>query len=152
MRLSEHFTLDEFVDSPTAKEKGIANVPNAVQIDAMKNLCLNVLEPVRKYFGKPVRIKSGFRSPALNKAIGGASTSQHMKGEAADIEIAGVRNDAIFNFIITHLNFDQCIAEKLSMSEGSKGWVHVSYSVKNRCDTLSCTASGEYVKGLVYVA
>lgn len=150
IKLSDHFTLEEFTRSAKADELGISNIPNALQISHMQALCDNVLEPLRKHYDKPISIKSGFRCPELNGAVGGASTSQHTKGEAADIEIYGIRNDDIWNFIVSHLNFDQVIAERLSRDDGSAGWIHVSYAVKNRKEALSCPKSGEYVKGLVY--
>lgn len=148
--LSEHFDLSEFIQSPHLEALGVTNQPNALQIASLAALCDNVLEMLRKTFNAPVIINSGFRCPELNKYVGGVSTSQHAKGEAADIHIPGVRNDAVWNFIVTHLNFDQVIAERLKADDGSAGWIHVSYSVKNRKDAISCPTLGNYVKGLVY--
>ena len=87
MRLTPHFTLSEFTKSQTAERKGIDNTPEPIHIKCMETLCLNVLEPIREHFGKPMTINSGYRSVDLCEAIGSKATSQHAKGEAADIEI-----------------------------------------------------------------
>ena len=147
--LSQHFSLQEFTRS--LAHPNIPNVPNALQIRNMEDLCDNVLEPLRQHFGKPVTILSGFRSPDLNKAVGGVSTSQHCKGEAADIEIYGVANSELWQYIVDNLDFDQCIAERLSEDDGSAGWVHVSYTAnKRRREDLSSPVAGVYKKGLVF--
>lgn len=152
MQLSKHFTLAEMTRSQTAKRLDIANNPGPEEIKCLKDLCTVILDPVRIHFGKPVTVSSGYRSPALNKANGGASTSQHVKGQAADIEIDGVANAAIYSYILEHLDFDQLIAEKLKTSDGSAGWIHVSYNRgKNRGEALSFLGGGRYVKGLVFV-
>lgn len=152
MQLSKHFTLAELTRSQTAKRLDIANNPSDVEIKCLKDLCENILEPVRVHFGKPIIISSGYRSPALNKANGGASTSQHVKGQAADIEIDGVPNAAIYSYIFKNLDFDQLIAEKLKSNDGSAGWIHVSYNKgKNRGEALSFLGNGRYVRDLVFV-
>lgn len=153
MRLSDHFTLEEFTRSQTAEALGIENHPNAMQIDAMTRLCLTVLEPVRAYFKSPVIITSGFRSEELNKAIGGVPGSQHAKGEAADIEVIGVPNRRTWQVIVDKLNYDQCIAEKLRKDDGRAGWVHVSHSREGhqRGEALSYLGNGVYVHGLEFV-
>lgn len=146
--LSPNFKLEEFTRSSTHPD--IPNKPDYIQIVAMKHLCLNVLEPLREKFG-PIHIISGFRSPALNFAVGSkSSTSQHMNGEAADIEIAGVRNDTIWEYINQSLPFDQVIAEKLKSDDGTAGWIHVSYAEALRGDAISFLGNGQYVKGLHY--
>lgn len=153
MNLSPNFTLQEFTYSGKAIELGIENIPNAMQIACLQSWCDNIGEPIRKHFGKPVRIRSGFRCPELNKAVGGAPTSQHTLGEAADIEIDGIRNDAIWAFIVNTLNYDQCIAEKLRKDDGSAGWIHVSHKKdgKQRGEALSFLGNGKYVKGMEYI-
>lgn len=153
MNISEHFTLKEFINSSKADELGIDNTPNAIQISAIQELCDNILEPIRFHFKRPIRILSGFRSVDLNKAVGGAATSQHTLGEAADIEINGIRNDAIWSFIVNTLNFDQCIAEKLMADNGAAGWIHISHkrSGAQRKEALSFLGNGKYVSGLHYM-
>src|SRR3546814_14485338 len=117
MQLSEHFSLAEFTASDTARARHIANEPNARQIESMKALCANVLEPLRSHFGKPVRITSGFRTPELCLAVGSSTGSQHAKGEAADFEVTGVSNLAVAQWIRDCLTFDQLIDRK-SVVEG----------------------------------
>lgn len=149
MQLSPHFTLEEFTRSVAHPD--IPNVPSSGEIVKLRLLCDNILEQIRTNFGKPVTVLSGYRSKALNDAVGGAETSQHLRGEAADIEVYGVPNRDLWTYIVTHLNFDQCIAEKLSMSDGSAGWVHVSFKFPvGRKDALSFT-NGTYKHGLYFV-
>lgn len=126
MMLSKNFSLAEMTASTTAQKKRIENVPNASQIEFLVELCENVLQPVRDEFG-PIHISSGYRSPKLNVAIGGSTSSQHcaLRGAAADISM-GEKNKDIFNFIKDELIFDQLIAEGVD-ANGNMRWVHVSY-------------------------
>ena len=151
MKLSDNFSLIEFTKSQTAERKGIENTPNEIQKIAMESLCENILERVRSAFGKPVMINSGYRSPALCEAIGSKATSQHCKGEAADIEIYGVSNYDLAKYIENNLNFDQLILECWDGIEPNSGWVHVSYvdDTTNRKDVLTYTRAGGYTKGIV---
>lgn len=149
MQLSPHFTLDEFTRSATAQRLGIANQPNRAQIAAMVALCENVLEPVRSHFGKPVRITSGFRSPALSKAVGSTSKSQHGRGEAADFEIAGVSNYEVARWIRDHLTFDQLILENYVRGVPNSGWVHVSYRIGRARHSVLTYARRQYFTGLL---
>lgn len=121
MNLSAHFTLEEFVESQTAARRGIDNTPSPDAFDAMKDLCEAVLEPLREALG-PVRISSGYRCEALNRAIGGSGASQHCKGQAADISVPGRSLAEVFNWIQAHADYDQLIREF-----PPRGWVHVSY-------------------------
>lgn len=112
MELSPHFTLAEFVRSSLATRKGIDNTPSATITENLKSLCLNVLEPLRISLGKPIRISSGYRSPMLNKAVGGSRSSQHMFGLAADIYVDGMSTEELFQYIIhNQIPFDQLIQE-----------------------------------------
>lgn len=127
MNLTPHFTLKELTESPQAKKLGIDNTPTPEHQANMKYLCETVLEKVRTFFNKPVTVNSCYRGPALNKAIGGSSSSQHMSGEAADIEITGVTNKELADYISENLPFDQVILEFYNPAEGANsGWVHVS--------------------------
>lgn len=126
MKLSANFTLSELTKSQTALRKGIPNNPNATQIDALKELCLNVLQPLRSYYDKPVLVSSGFRTPELCLAIGSSIESQHAKGQAADIEISSVDNKELADYIINNLSFDQIILEFYDGTPDS-GWIHISY-------------------------
>lgn len=137
MWLSEHFHLSEFTSSQEAVRKGIQNNPSEEEIRNLENLCINVLELVRAEFG-PVRISSGYRCVRLNTAIGGAKSSQHLYGLAADIEIPGVDNCDLAAWIANTLQFDQLILEFHIHEDGpNSGWVHVSYSDNNRGEVLT---------------
>ena len=124
----KYFTIQELIKSDTAKRMGIENKPGLVEEANLISLVAHILDPLREAYGKPIRVNSGYRSPALNKAIGGATSSQHMKGQAADIT-AGSRkeNQKIFDLILKlKLPFDQLIFEKGSVKEGPD-WIHVSF-------------------------
>lgn len=126
MQLTEHFTLSEFVRSETAAHKHIDNTPSPEVVENLRALCRHVLEPARVAFGAPVYITSGYRCPALNKAVGGKLTSQHQYGEAADLQVQGVRNlKRLYKVIKDHGIFDQLLYE--TNKAGAK-WIHVSYT------------------------
>lgn len=123
----KYFTINELINSSTATAKGIDNKPGLVEEANLISLVAHILDPLREAYGKPIRVNSGYRSPALNKAIGGATSSQHMKGQAADIT-AGSRkeNQKLFDLIIEKkLPFDQLIFEQGDKKVGPD-WVHVS--------------------------
>ena len=127
MQLSEHFNLKEFTKSETAIRKRIDNTPNAAHAENLKNVCEKILEPVRNHFGKPVRINSGYRGPALNAAVGGSGKSQHCNGEAVDFEIDGLPNPDLAKWVAENCEFDQIILEFYDPKEGpNSGWVHAS--------------------------
>jgi hypothetical protein len=130
MNLSKSFTLNELTKSQEASRLGITNIPNEEQILNLKILCEKILQPIRDFYGMPVSVSSGFRSPELCKAIGSSSTSQHTRGEAADFEIFSIANKALAEFIVANLDFDQCILEFWNENEPNSGWVHCSYSSK----------------------
>lgn len=124
--LTEHFSLDEFTASATAKARGIANVPGPAEIQALQSLALNVLEPTRRSLG-PLYVLSGFRSAALNAAVGGAQESQHRVGEAADVASRTIPTASLFAWMRANVPFDQLILEMVDPKNPFKGWVHVSY-------------------------
>jgi hypothetical protein len=132
--ISKHITLAEAIKSETAVKLKIDNKPTVEHLEAMKVLAEAVFEPLRKHFGKPIGISSFYRSPEINKRIGGSSTSQHMLGEAMDIDANiynnGITNAQIFNFIKNNLDFDQLIWEFGTDKEPQ--WVHVSYTKKRK--------------------
>lgn len=149
MRLSEHFTLAEFTKSQTADRHGIDNTPDDAQIERLKILCENVLEPVRVHFGKSFTPSSGFRSEELCLKIGSKTTSQHAKGEAVDFEIPGVDNKELAVWIVDNLQFDQLILEYYKPGIPDSGWVHVSYKGEgNRNEVLTMTKGVGYSFGL----
>jgi len=152
MKLSKNFTLAEFTKSQTAERKGIDNTPEGDHLEAAKALFENVVQPVRNCFG-PTVINSGYRSPALNEAVGGSSKSQHCKGEAADIEVPGVANAELAEWIYNNLEFDQLILEFYTPGIPDSGWVHVSYKAgaENRRSVLTATrvdGKTEYSEGI----
>lgn len=129
MKIGDFFTLEEFTVSQTATRHGISNYPPQAAIEAMRKLCANILDPLRRKLDKPIVVSSGYRSRDLNKAVGGSSSSQHCKGEAADIICPGVSvSDVIKTIREMDLPFDQLIHEN--------SWTHVSFSVRNRRQVL----------------
>jgi hypothetical protein len=146
MKLSEHLDLSEVTRSDMAKRRGISNMPTPEHIENFKKLAQNIFEPIRKHFGVPIHISSGYRSKALNTAIGGSLTSQHCTAEAIDIDMDGsangVTNKMVFDFIKANLNFDQLIWE--FGTKDAPDWVHVSYEStgKQRKQILRAIKSG----------
>ena len=137
MKLSGHFSLAELTKSQTATRKGIDNKPTLEHIENLTELCVQILEPTRRNFGKPMIITSGYRSEELCEAIGSKSTSQHAKGEAADFEMFGIDNKELAKYIKNNLVFDQLILEFYNPDDPSSGWVHCSYSKEeNRKQSL----------------
>lgn len=129
MKISEHLDLSELIRSESAKRRGIKNMPTEAHIANLKLLAEKVFEPIRNNFRCPIHISSGYRSAELNKAVGGATTSQHSSGEAIDIDMDGspngVTNKMVFDYIKKYLEFDQLIWEFGSAE--NPDWVHVSY-------------------------
>ena len=126
MNLSRNFSLSELTKSDTAIRKGINNNPNAEQIEKLKALCENILQPVRDHFGR-VKITSGYRSVELCAAIGSSARSQHAKAEAADFECPGVDNAELADWIHRELPYDQLILEFYTPGEPNSGWIHCSW-------------------------
>ena len=126
MQLSRNFSLQELIKSDTAIRKGIDNNPNADQIEKLKALCENILQPVRDHFGR-VKVTSGYRSPELCSAIGSSENSQHAKSDAADFECIGVENAELADWINQNLPYDQLICEFYTPGEPNSGWIHCSY-------------------------
>ena len=124
-QLSEHFLLTEFTRSATALRHRIDNTPSAEVVDNLRQLCLHVLEPLRRRFGV-IRITSGYRSEPLNRLVGGARHSQHLRGEAADIHLSSESQACkMADYLRQHVDFDQCIVER-RLRNGCI-WLHVSY-------------------------
>jgi zinc D-Ala-D-Ala carboxypeptidase len=154
MKLSEHFTLAELTRSDTAARYGIDNAPSAQVIDALSALCATMLEPIRANFKRSVRVTSGYRSPELNKRIGGNPVGSHPLGEAADFEIDGIDNLTAAEWIANSaLPFDQLILEFYIKGDPRSGWIHVSHKANkpNRRSVLTAYRAGGktvYQKGL----
>ena len=140
MNLSENFTLQELIYSDTAIRKSIPNEPNDEQIENLKIVCENILEPVRSNFKAPVVVSSGYRSVAVCEAVGSSAKSQHTKGQAADFEIFGIPNKDVADWIVNNIDYDQCILEFWNENEPNSGWVHCSFnSAGNRKQYLKAS-------------
>lgn len=140
MKLTPHFTLEELTRSDYALRHGIDNTADLTIQFNLQLLCENVLEPIRERIAldKPIHITSGYRSPQVNAGIGGAATSQHRRGEAADFIIPGMSNRAVVIATMRDpdIHFDQLIYEG-----GEEGWIHVSYGPRHRRQVLSAAFS-----------
>ena len=133
MNLSKNFTLDELTLSQEAARSGLKNVPDAEQTESLRLLCENVLQPLRDRVRRPVVVSSGFRSVTVNRRIGGSQSSQHCRGQAADITVPGMTPAEVVALIrAMKLPVDQCIAE-------FSRWVHVSYGPRHRKQFLKAS-------------
>jgi uncharacterized protein YcbK (DUF882 family) len=128
----KYFTIKELYKSSTATQKGIDNTPNSEIVNNLEQLVHNILDPLREEYGKPIRVNSGYRSDALNKAVGGSKTSQHRFGLAADITAGSKSENKKLFDLAQELNlpFDQLI------DESNFSWVHISYSTNPRKQIL----------------
>jgi hypothetical protein len=151
MQLSKNFTLNEMLKSPTAERMNIKNTTSdPVIIFNLSELVIKILQPLRDHLGHPITINSGYRSPETNTACGGAKTSQHMSGCAADMEVYGMDNKELALTIRDlGLPFDQIILEFYKEGQPDSGWVHVSYDpkkAKQRGEFLVFTHETGYTK------
>jgi hypothetical protein len=147
-KLTQHFTLEEMTASPTAKRLGLSNTPTAEHVENMRYCCEKILEPVRAHFKKPVTINSSYRSPAVNEAVGGSKTSQHVNGQAIDFEIMGISNKVVADWISENLEYDQVILEFYVEGDKNSGWVHASIKKEggNRKQKLIAKKDGKSTK------
>lgn len=147
-KLSKHFSLEEMTVTTT----GIANQPTSKAIlDKLRDVCENVLEPVRDHFGKSIVVHSGYRSPAVNTAVKGAASSQHCKGEAVDFHVQGFSVLEVAQWIAdSDIDYDQLILENYVAGRPSSGWVHCSFGVLNRNQNLTkFKGSSKYWPGIL---
>ena len=127
----KYFSIEELCASDTAERKKIDNTPNADARLRMQRLIEQLLDPIRAAWGGPITVNSGYRSPALNRAVGGVATSQHVKGEASDITVgSSAENKRLFDKIVElqkagRIAFDQLI------DESNYKWIHISYRAGN---------------------
>lgn len=129
MKLTENFTLEELTYSATAQRLGIDNTPSDLVVSKLKTLCKTVLQPIRKKYGKSIVVTCGYRSTRLNKVVGGASTSDHIYGNAADIRSMSdtkADNKALFDLIIGMVKKKE-IQVKQVIDEFGYDWIHISY-------------------------
>jgi hypothetical protein len=153
MNLSPNFSLHELTKSETALRMGFDNTPDEETTENLRLLCEKVLQPVRDHYGRGVKVNSGYRSPESNSAVGGSKTSDHCKGMAADIEIPGVANADLAQWIMDNLDYTQLILEFYTPGIPDSGWVHVSYDPANlKKQELTATkvaGKTQYLPGLV---
>lgn len=153
MNLAKNFTLSEMTKSDTALRLGIDNEPNEQQLAALQTLAEKVLQPVRDHFQKGVKVNSALRTLPVNRAIGSSDNSHHVRGMAADIEIPGVANADLAQWIVDNLDFTQVILEFYTVGVPDSGWVHVSYVPEDlRKQVLTATKQNGktvYLPGLV---
>jgi hypothetical protein len=153
MNLSANFSLHEMCKSETALRMGYDNTPDEEATENLRLLCEKVLQPVRDHYGKGVKVNSAYRSPESNAAVGGSKTSDHCKGMAADIEIPGVANADLAQWIMDNLDYTQLILEFYTPGIPDSGWVHVSYDPNNlKKQELTATkvaGKTQYLPGLV---
>ena len=146
MKLTDNFSLEEMTRSATAEKKNIENVPNEEQIECLRQLCVNILQPLRDDFQRALVVSSGFRSKKLSLAINSKTTSQHCKGQAADFTIPGIDNKKVFKHIIENLPMDQVILEYYKEDDmkdfSNKGWIHCSYIPNGRGQALTKDDTG----------
>jgi hypothetical protein len=153
MNLSANFSLKELTKSDTATRLGLDNTPGEAEIESLRLLCEKVLQPVRDHFGKSVTVNSGFRSPETNQATGGSKTSDHCKGQAADIEIEGISNPDLAHWIMDNCDYTQLILEFYTQGQPNSGWVHVSFDPSNlkmqELTAVKVAGKTTYLNGLV---
>ena len=153
MNLTTNFSLHELTKSETALRMGLDNTPGEAEIASLKLLAEKVLQPVRDHFAKGVKVNSAYRSPESNAAVKGSRTSDHVKGQAADIEILGVANADLAQWIMDNLDYTQLILEFYTPGIPDSGWVHVSYNPDNlkKQELTATKQAGKtvYLNGLV---
>ena len=149
INFSKHVSWKEGVYSRTAERKGLDNIPNAEQKKCMHDVAQYLFEPLREWVGGPIKINSFFRGKPTNTAIGGSKYSQHMKGQAMDIDdtFGHKTNAEMFHYIKDNLDFDQMVWEfGTEYPDGNPNWLHISY-VTHRANrkklTLAVTQKGK---------
>lgn len=147
-KLSTNFWLREFTKSSTATRLGIDNWPvNQQIVDNLTKVVYNIVQPVRDHFGKPFSPNSGYRCLALNRVLKSDDTSQHVTGQAVDIEVPGISNYDLADWIKNNCDFDQLLLEFYYPGEPISGWVHISFVI-NRKQILTINDTGTH-KGLL---
>ena len=153
MNLTKNFTLEELTKSETALRHNMDNSPGQAEVDSLLALAENVLQPVRDHFARGVKCNSGYRSLEVNQKVGGSRNSDHIRGQACDIEIPGIPNAELAEWIKDNLEYNQLILEFYTPGVPDSGWVHVSYIPEaNRNQVLTATKKDGktvYLQGLV---
>ena len=136
MKLSNNFKFEELIYSSTAEHYKINNYPSPAEIDNLRALCENILQPVRDKWGEPIFINSGYRSPILNRKVGGVPTSYHITGNAVDITTRDVKkNKELFNMIVEMIKNKEIVVGEL-IDESKYSWLHISNPVKEENQIL----------------
>ena len=141
-QISKHISYKEATQSPTAIQRGIKNDPNPIELNSMMEVAELVFEPLREWYSKPIKINSFFRCEALNRAVGGAKTSQHRFGKAIDID-AGKDNLKLALWIIENVDFDQVIIEGVDLLKNI-AWIHLSYNRGHNRKQVLIMKKGKY--------
>jgi zinc D-Ala-D-Ala carboxypeptidase len=142
MKLSKNFTLEELIASPTATRLKIDNTPSQDVIRNLQQTVTYILQPARNHFG-PLKVNSGYRSPELNVAIGGAKNSDHTRGQAVDFEVPGTPNNVLAQWVADNCPYDQIILEFFITGQANSGWVHASYTPTPRRKLLIAHKDGK---------
>ncbi len=152
-QLSANFSLSELTKSETALRHNMDNTPGQTEIANLTVLAQHVLQPVRDHYKMGVKVNSGYRAPDVNASVGGSKTSDHCKGQAADIEIPSIANAELATWISANLKFTQIILEFYTPGIPDSGWVHVSYDPNNlKCQLLTAVKENGktvYIPGLI---
>ena len=128
IKLSRNFSLYELVASGTAKANNLTNTPDEEGVIKLKRLCTDILQPVRDHFGKPVNIRSGYRSAEVNALLNEAPNSRHTMCEAVDFRVSGIHLTDVCDYIANNLKFDILQLEFPNNDNTQNGWVHVAYN------------------------
>lgn len=145
MMLTRNFSLQELVKSQLATRHGIDNTPPEPAAENLRALAVHILQPVRDHYGVPITPSSGYRCLQLNRLLNSSDSSQHVKGQAVDFEVAGVSNHALARWIADKLVFDQLILEYHDPEDPHSGWIHCSYTLTtkhNRRQILTINTDG----------
>lgn len=125
-KLSKNFSLNELTYSSTARANKVDNVPDRWELDNLKKLCHDILQPIRDKYGKSIFINSGYRNPIVNRLVKGSTSSQHLKGEAADITVGSKEgNKRLFKLIVEMLENEEITVGQL-IDEKNYSWIHIS--------------------------
>ena len=126
MNLSKNFALSELTYSNAADSYNIENTPGRLELENLKKLCNDILQPIRDKFGKSIYVNSGYRNPKVNRLVGGSSSSQHIKGEAADITVGSKEgNKKLFDMIVQMIEDKEITVGQL-IDEKDYKWLHIS--------------------------
>jgi zinc D-Ala-D-Ala carboxypeptidase len=149
MQLSKNFYLSELVHSNTAVRLGIDNTPGEAEIESLRLVAQNILQPIRDHYKIPFSPSSGFRGLELNRLLKSKDSSQHVKGQAVDIELPGISNLDLATWIRDNLSYDQLILEFHTIGEPYSGWVHCSYVQKMARMEVLTFADRKFSQGLI---